>query len=148
MLAFTLYYVFKLLCKAALIEISLKSEQIFLLEDIWDESRYAFGDDADRIHLDSLPDISVQVFENSIGFNIRNLISDTLNKALRFTHVFQFKIKTLTIAISDYGCGIKGKLKSRVLNPYERGDMYEIEGLGIGLTIVKAMQANKAALLS
>ena len=41
------------------------------------------------------------------------------------------------ISVKDQGFGISETFKKSVFKPYERGDYYKTEGLGIGLTLIK-----------
>lgn len=119
-----------------------KQRDTFLLEDIVDESVNSFRLEKDRIEVNDVPDCAVRVYENSLEFIIKNLISNALKYSEQDTSVtieLQQSGSDITISVTDKGIGISETFKQRVFKPYERSDHYKTEGLGIGLTLVKSI---------
>ena len=112
----------------------------FFLEDVIDESLNIFKETNERIKLEAVPEASVFAYDKSIQFVLRNLVSNALKYSKPDAPVFvkiSLSDSNLLISVTDQGIGIKDKLKEKVFKPYERGDVYKVEGLGLGLTLVK-----------
>ena len=122
---------------------SKKSMHDFLLEDIVDESLNHFRIEKERIKVNNIPDCTVRAYENSIEFILINLIANALKYSDPDTTVTvdiqQHANKYLVISVADNGTGISETFRKSVFKPYERGDYYKTEGLGIGLTLVKSI---------
>jgi len=120
-----------------------KHKDSFLLEDIVDESVNSFREDKGRIEVKDIPDCTVRVYENSLEFIIKNLISNALKFSEPDTPIILDIVQTdeseIMISVADQGIGISKAFKEGVFKPYERGDYYKTEGLGIGLTLVKSI---------
>ncbi len=120
-----------------------KNKNSFLLEDIVDESINSFREQKNRIEVKNIPDCTVLAYENSIEFIIKNLISNALQYSEPDTSVSveiaQIDDKSIIITVADKGVGISETFKKSVFKPYERGDYYKTEGLGIGLTLIKSI---------
>jgi signal transduction histidine kinase len=118
-----------------------KKKDSFLLEDIVDESINNFRANKSRLVVKDAPDCTVLAYENSIEFIIKNLISNALKYSEPDTSVtvelIQVDNNSIMISVIDQGIGISETFKKSVFKPYERGDYYKTEGLGIGLTLIK-----------
>jgi ligand-binding sensor domain-containing protein len=113
-----------------LTKIDKKNENDYLLEDIWDESIGIFKNQIERIKIIDLPDISVRLFENSLQFIVRNLLSNSLNHSGSDGIIcvsFLVEKRDLIVVVSDTGCGFSESKKDNNNN------------LGIGLTLIKGV---------
>ncbi len=128
-----------------------KKKEEFLLEDLIYESIIPFRKHRERIKISDIPDASVCIYENSISFIIINLISNAISYSedgSPIKLIITANEKDLKITVSDQGSGISDAVKDIILEPYTRENIYAVEGLGIGLSLVKSITSKYSGSIS
>ncbi len=120
---------------------SLQEKELYLLEDLIYDSLATFKVDRNRIKLTHIPDASVLIYQNSLTFIVRNLISNAIKYSGSESPIeidLQTLDNDLIIKVIDQGVGIPTDIQETIFQPYTRGhNIYKIEGLGIGLSLTK-----------
>jgi len=116
----------------------------YMLEDVVDESLLIFADQRHRIISDKVADINVHIYENALYLLLINLISNALKYSPECEDVhlsISANARDITIICSDKGIGISNVRRRQIYKAYTRLPQRDnsITGLGLGLTIVKAV---------
>ena len=116
----------------------------YMLEDVVDESILFFVDQRHRIINEKVADINVRTYDNALYLLLINLISNALKYSPQSEEVhlsISADADDITIVCSDNGVGISTAKREQIYKAYTRlpRESHDITGLGLGLTIVKAI---------
>lgn len=120
------------------------SKQLYMLEDIVDETLAFFADDQHRIMVETVADSNVLIYQNSVYLILKNLLSNAIKYSTKDDNVtlsVTVDNQDLIIECLDLGVGIEASKRKIIYEPYTRlsSELGGIKGLGIGLTIIRSI---------